>query len=75
MAQSADNTGAAALAASARFDFSLATAQLITPANAPNGFVYASIMVAATQIPTAASMSIPTAIGYQWFSTGRSGSR
>jgi hypothetical protein len=70
MAQSADNTGAAALAASARFDFTLQSAQQITPANAPNGFIYASIMVAAGTVPTAAVVSTPTAIGYQWFSTG-----
>jgi hypothetical protein len=70
LAQSADNTGAAALAASQRADFTLQTAQQITPANAPNGFVYASIMVAATTMPTVAVVSTPTAIGYQWFSTG-----
>jgi hypothetical protein len=70
LAQSADNTGAAAVSASARFDFTLQTPQLITPALAPNGFVYASIMVAAGTVPTAASLSIPTAVGYQWFTTG-----
>jgi hypothetical protein len=70
LGQSTDVTGAAAVAASARYDFTLAAAQQITPANAPYGFVYASIMVAATQMPTAAVMSIPTAIGYQWYSTG-----
>jgi hypothetical protein len=70
LAQSTDNTGAAAVGASARFDFTLASTVQITPANAPNGYVYASIMVAATQMPTAAVMSIPTAIGYQWYSTG-----
>lgn len=70
LAQSADNTGAAALAASARFDFTLASTQIITPAIAPGGFVYASIMIAAGTIPTAATMSIPAAVGYQWFAAG-----
>lgn len=70
MAQSTDNTTAAAVAASARFDYTLATAQTITPALAPNGFVYASIVVTATTVPTAASVSVPTAVGYQWFATG-----
>jgi hypothetical protein len=41
-----------------------------TSANAPNGFVYASIMVAGGTIPTAASVAVPTAVGYQWFSSG-----
>lgn len=67
LAQSTDNTGSAALAASARFDFTLASAVTVTNANAPNGFIYASIMVAAGTIPTAATVSVPTAIGYQWY--------
>lgn len=70
MAQSADNTGAAAVAASAKFDYTLATAQAITPSNAPGGFVYASIVVTATTVPTAASIATPTAVGYQWFAAG-----
>jgi hypothetical protein len=69
LAQSADNTGAAAVVASARFDFTLASAVTVTAANAPNGFIYASIMVAGGTIPTAAVVSTPTAIGYQWYST------
>lgn len=70
MAQSTDNTGAAAVAASARFDYTLATAQAITPTNAPNGFVYASIVMTATTVATAASIATPTAVGYQWYTTG-----
>jgi hypothetical protein len=70
LAQSADNTGAAAVAASAAFTFTLATPQTITATNAPNGFVYASIAVTATTVPTAAVVSIPTAVGYQWFTNG-----
>lgn len=69
LAQSADNTGATAVAASARFDFTLATPQLITPANAPNGFVYASVMCAqsAGAVPTLVSISVATAVAYAWF--------
>lgn len=70
LGQSADNTGAAAVAASAKFDFTLTSAVTITAATAPNGFIYASIAIAASTIPTAAVMSIPTAIGYQWYSNG-----
>lgn len=67
--QSVDNTGAAAVAASARFDFTLATPQTLTQAQCPGGFVYASIMVAAGTIPTAAVYGTPAGINYQWFST------
>lgn len=70
LAQSADNTGAAALAASARFDFTLQTAQTITAAQAPNGFIYAGVAITATTIPTVASVAVPTAVGYQFYSTG-----
>ena len=70
LAQATDVTGAAALAASARYDFTLATPQLITSANAPYGFVYASIAVTATTVPTLASATIATAVAYQWYSTG-----
>ena len=67
LAHSADVTGAAALAASARYDFTLATPVLITPTNAPNGFVYASIAVTATTQPTAASYTVAAAVAYQWY--------
>lgn len=69
LAQSADNTGAAALAASGRFDFTLATAQIVTPQNAPNGFVYASVAITATTVPTVMSVATPTAVGYQLYTT------
>jgi hypothetical protein len=69
LGQSTDNTGAAAVAASARFDFTLASAVVITPAMAPNGFVYASIVVVAGTVPTALTVSVPTAVGYQWYTT------
>lgn len=70
LAQSADNTGAAAVAASARFDYTLASPVTVTSANAPGGFIYASIAITAGTIPTAAVVSIPTAVGYQWYTSG-----
>lgn len=66
--QSADVTGAAAIAASARFDFTLATATVITPALAPNGFIYAGICVTGTP-PSLVSVTNAAAGGYQWFTT------
>jgi hypothetical protein len=45
LGQSTDNTGAAALAASAKFDFTLSSAVTVTAATAPGGFIYASIAV------------------------------
>lgn len=70
LAQSADNTTAAAVAASARFDYTLASPVTVTNATAPGGFIYASIAVTAGTVPTAMVVSAPTAIGYQWYSTG-----
>jgi hypothetical protein len=70
MAQSADDTGAASVAASAAFVYTLASAQTITATNCPYGFVYASIAVTATTVPTAMVVSTPTAIGYKWFTNG-----
>jgi hypothetical protein len=67
--QSVDNVGAAAIGASARFDFTLATPQALSSAQAPGGFVYASITVVAGTIPTAAVYATPAGINYQWFTT------
>lgn len=68
MAQSTSLTGATAVSpASAAFKFTLATPQVITSANAPNGFVYASIAVTATTVPTAMSVATPAAVNYQLF--------
>jgi hypothetical protein len=68
LAQSTDLTGATAVGpVNARFDFTLASAVTVTQAIAPGGFIYASIVVTATTVPTVATASIPTAIGYQWY--------
>lgn len=68
MAQSTDTT-TAAVAASGVYTFTLATAQTITNTNAPNGFVYAAVSFTGTTVPTAAGVSVPTAVGYQWFTS------
>lgn len=67
--QSTDTTSAA-IAASALASWTLTTPQLITAAQCPNGFIYAEVAITAAQIPTALVVSIPTAVGYQWFTNG-----
>lgn len=61
LGQSTDG-GAAAIAAGAPFDFTLASPIQVTW----TGFAYADISVTAATIPTAAVASTPTAIGYPW---------
>ena len=66
LAQSADGlTGA--IAASGAYTFTLATPQMVTVANAPQGFWYASIMVKATSTPTLASATTAVAVAYAWY--------
>ena len=67
--QSTDTTSAA-IAASGLATWTLTAAQQITAAQAPQGFIYAGIAVTATTIPTALTVSIPTAVGYKWFTNG-----
>ena len=66
LAQSTDGT-TGAIAASGAFTFTLASPVLITAANAPQGFIYASVMVKATSTPTLASATVATAVAYQWY--------
>lgn len=67
--QSTDGV-AGAIAASAAFKFTLTTPQLITSTNAPNNFVYVAVMVAASTVPSLATVSVPTAVGYQLTTNG-----
>jgi hypothetical protein len=67
--QSTDTTSAA-IAASGLATWTLTTAQQITTAQCPNGFIYAAIAITASTIPTALSVAIPTAVGYQWTTNG-----
>jgi hypothetical protein len=69
LAQATDIT-TTAIPASAVFTYTLATAQLITPANAPQGFVYASVMSKATVVPSLAGVSVAAAVAYKWFTNG-----
>lgn len=69
LAQSADIT-TAAIAASALFTYTLQSAVTITPANAPFGYIYASIMSKATTVPSLATVSVAAAVAYQYTLTG-----
>ena len=75
LGQSADATTTAIPAASpgtssGLYTFTLSTPQLITAANAPNGFIYAGVSITASTVPTAVSMSTPNGINYQWCTGG-----
>lgn len=66
LAQSTDITSTA-IAASAAFTFTLASPVQVTPTNAPNGYIYASVMSKATTVPTLVSVTVAAAAGYAWF--------
>ena len=66
LAQSTDIT-TTAIAASGVFTWTLASPIMVTPTNAPNGYLYASIMVKATTVPSLATVSVATAVGYKFF--------
>jgi len=71
IAQTADG-GAAAIAASARFDFTFTTGanapQQITPAQAPFGYIFVGIMSKATTVPSLITQATGAAAGqYAWF--------
>lgn len=66
LAQSTDTTNAA-IAASGAASWALASTVQATPTNAPGGFLYATVCITASTIPTCLSVAIPTAVGYQWF--------
>lgn len=57
-----------AIAASARFDFTLTAAQTITAAQAPNGFIWAAISNTGTAVPSLITAgSNAAAAQYAWF--------
>ncbi|MGP0053660.1 MAG: hypothetical protein ACLPZR_33130 [Solirubrobacteraceae bacterium] len=73
LGQSTDIGATAAIVHEKVYPFALATPIQVTPANAPNGFVYASISFSqsAGTIPTAVgAVLLATAAHYQWFATG-----
>ncbi len=67
LAQSTDITTASVPVASAAYTYTLASAVQVTPTNAPYGFIYATIAITGTTIPTAAVLGTPTAVTYKWF--------
>lgn len=67
-AQSVDGA-AGAIAASARFTFTLAQKYIVSPADAPGGFIYAGVSVTATTVPSLAAIAIAAAVGYQPYSS------
>jgi hypothetical protein len=68
LGQSTDGT-TTAIAASAAFTFTLTTPYEVTSTDAKNGYIWAGVSITASTIPTAAGISMPTAVGYQWFTT------
>lgn len=57
-----------AIAASATYTWAMGTNQLITQANAPNGYIFAAIMVKATTVPSLVTVPTgATACEYAWF--------
>jgi hypothetical protein len=66
--QSTDTTSAA-IGAKALVGWSLTVPQIITQAQAPNGFIYALVAITAATIPTAVSVATPAGINYQWNGT------
>ena len=69
LGQSTDST-TAAIAASAAFSFTLSSAVAITPAIAPQGFIYALFSVTSSTQPTAVGCASATAVTYKWFTNG-----
>lgn len=65
--QSTDGT-TTAIAASARFDFTLTTPTAITAAQAPYGFIYVGVSVTGTAVPSLITLPCGAAAGqYRWF--------
>lgn len=71
--QSTDGT-TAAIAASARFDFTLTAATTITAAQAPYGYVWAAFMVTASTVPSLVTQATgAAACQYAWFTNTAGG--
>lgn len=69
IAQTADGT-TAAIAATGRYDFSFAAGSqvVVTPAMAPNGFIYVAVAVTGTTVPSLVTVPAGAAAGqYRWF--------
>lgn len=65
--QSADGESAA-IAASKRFDFTLASKYIVQPADAPFGYILAGVSVTATTaVPSLVATAVAAAGQYKWF--------
>lgn len=67
--QSTSGGSLPAFTASTLVNFALSTPTIITPAQAPYGWIYVAVSITATTICTAAAVSTPTATGYQAFTS------
>ena len=59
--------GAAAVPAGAVFTFTLASPVTVTSVNAPNGYLYVSVAVAATVVPSLGTVPVAAVVGYKAF--------
>lgn len=67
LAQSADGTTVQTFTANTTVTFTLASPVVVTPVNAPNGFLYASVQVTSGGSPTSGAVTVATAVQYQYF--------
>lgn len=67
LSQSVSGGAVATPAAGAAFTFALSAPVTVTGVNAPNGYLYVSVMVAATTVPSVGSVPIAAALGYKAF--------
>ena len=61
------STGAGAIPASNALTFTLAAAVVVSSVNAPNGYLYVSVVAAATAVPSLATVSVSAAVAYKAF--------
>lgn len=66
LGQSVDGTTTAIVASTLK-SFALPAPIVITPANAPNGFVYVDLMVKATAVPSLVTVPVAAAAQYAWY--------
>ena len=61
------SSGAAAINASGLLSFALATPVTVTGVNAPNGYLYVSVVFSATVMPSVGTTLVAAAVGYKAF--------
>ena len=65
--QQSISSGAAAINASTALVFTLTAPVVVNYVNAPFGYLYVSIVAAATAVPSLAAATVPAAVGYKAF--------